>query len=83
MERPRVGVPSTALPIMTARQTIIIVSVVSLLLLYLFVHHITSSLEPSLPNVPSRDAGGAVYRQRLVAVGDLHGGGFNLLVAPE
>ncbi|OWZ74617.1 serine-threonine protein phosphatase [Cryptococcus neoformans Tu401-1] len=58
---------------MTARQTIIIVSVVSLLLLYLFVHHITSSLEPSLPNVPSRDAGGAVYRQRLVAVGDLHG----------
>ncbi|AAW45082.1 hypothetical protein CNBL2140 [Cryptococcus deneoformans B-3501A] len=58
---------------MPARQTIVIVSVVSLLLLYLFVHHTTSSHKPSVPNVPSRGAGEAAYRQRLVAVGDLHG----------
>lgn len=81
--RPRVGAPSTAVPIMPARQTIVIVSVVSLLLLYLFVHHTTSSHKPSVPNVPSRGAGEAAYRQRLVAVGDLHGGAFDLLVAPE
>ncbi|KIR31231.1 serine-threonine protein phosphatase [Cryptococcus deuterogattii 2001/935-1] len=49
------------------------VSVISLLLLYFFTCRTTSSQDTSAPNVPTREADGAAYRQRLVAVGDLHG----------
>lgn len=52
------------------------VSVISLLLLYFFTCRTTSSQDTSAPNVPSRDADGTAYRQRLVAVGDPHGGAF-------
>ncbi|XAO26920.1 hypothetical protein I312_105761 [Cryptococcus bacillisporus CA1280] len=58
---------------MPTHKTIIMVSVISLLLLYFFTCRTTSSQDSSAPNVPSCDADGTAYRQRLVAVGDLHG----------
>lgn len=72
----RVSTRSTVVPTMPTRKTIIMVSVISLLLLYFFTCRTTSSHDTSAPNVPSREADGAAYRQRLVAVGDLHGGAF-------
>lgn len=72
----RVSTRSTVVPTMPTRQTIIMVTVISLLLLYFFTCRTTSSQDTSAPNVPSREADGTAYRQRLVAVGDLHGGAF-------
>ncbi|WVQ78321.1 hypothetical protein IAT38_000406 [Cryptococcus sp. DSM 104549] len=58
---------------MPTRQTILIISILTPLLLFLLIHRITSSPPPSIPHAPSQGTGKHSFRQRLVAVGDLHG----------
>ena len=63
---------------MPTRQTIYIIAFLTPVLLLLLVHRFTSSSAAAVPHVPSQGAKKPVFRQRLVAVGDLHGGGFEL-----
>ncbi|WVQ94322.1 hypothetical protein IAU59_001401 [Kwoniella sp. CBS 9459] len=65
---------------MPTRQTILIISVLTPLLLYLLISRYTSSPSVHVPQKPSIGAGRGhdglgkhAFRQRLVAVGDLHG----------
>ncbi|WVR04071.1 hypothetical protein IAU60_001070 [Kwoniella sp. DSM 27419] len=61
---------------MPTRQTIYIIAILAPLILYMLISRYTSTPSTALPHRPSKrpnPAGRAAFRQRLVAVGDLHG----------
>ncbi|KAK8861325.1 hypothetical protein IAR55_002144 [Kwoniella newhampshirensis] len=59
---------------MPSHQTILIVSILTPVLLYMLITRFTTSTSSKSPQVPSHDSGRRpAFRQRLVAVGDLHG----------
>ncbi|WWD16773.1 hypothetical protein CI109_101205 [Kwoniella shandongensis] len=58
---------------MPTRQTVLIVAILTPVLLYMLISRFTTSSPSAVPQVPSHGAKRPVFRQRLVAVGDLHG----------
>ncbi|KAK6906924.1 hypothetical protein I203_100913 [Kwoniella mangroviensis CBS 8507] len=61
---------------MPSRQNLLIISIVSIILLYILISKSSSTASTPIPNDPSRhetSKGQPTFKQRLVAVGDLHG----------